>query len=105
MSNGNAANHWRAIEEEKLRKRIAELEAALSQSNYERNRAVYDEAELRRELTAENARLRDAAQEVVDARDALGRSDPQEHMGAYYKFVAADIKAHQKLKALLGGGE
>ena len=26
MSNGDAANHWRAIEEEKLRKRIAELE-------------------------------------------------------------------------------
>jgi hypothetical protein len=26
MTNGNAANHWRAIEEEKLRKRIAELE-------------------------------------------------------------------------------
>jgi hypothetical protein len=27
MSNGDAANHWRAIEEEKLRKRIMELEA------------------------------------------------------------------------------
>lgn len=27
MTNGDAANHWRAIEEEKLRKRIAELEA------------------------------------------------------------------------------
>lgn len=27
MSNGDAANHWRAIEEEKLRGRIKELEA------------------------------------------------------------------------------
>lgn len=30
MSNGDAANHWRAIEEEKLRKRIKELERKLT---------------------------------------------------------------------------
>ena len=54
MTNSNAANHWRAVEEEKLRKRIKELGAA--NDIWRRDFAA---------LRAENQRLHAAARATV----------------------------------------
>ncbi len=63
MSNGNAANHWRAIEEEKLRKQIMELEddrdnwkALASQINTDWIPANKQMADRIAELTAQKTR-------------------------------------------------
>ena len=113
MNNGDAANHWRAIEEEKLRKQIMELGARLAGAEASITHKISEIDDLEcalgqakldhKELTAENQRLREGAQRVVNARDALGNSDP--HSNEYAAFAVADMRAHEKLRALLGGGE
>ena len=53
------------------------------------------------EMEAENAKWKEAAKAVVDARDALGRGAP--HVNEYTQLVLDDMHAHKALAALVEG--
>ena len=88
MSNGDAANHWRAIEEEKLRKRVKELDKELDRMHRLHNatakcRDMYMNAATN--YRDENAKLREALK-AIESGDL------------YHPEKSAR-------RALLGGGE
>ncbi len=112
MSNGDAANHWRAIEEEKLRKQIMELEddrdnwkALASQINTDWIPANKQMADRIAELTAQKTRsqehyiklLNDAEAENQRLRELFDRWESSGDV------VAASYAMQAKL--VQGGGE